>query len=298
MDKMESKSSNTTDPTISIKSKKIKDTKQRSQEYRKRKKEFVESLRTEVKSLHLEIEQLKIENKRLQEKLKLAEENGKSQDPVVPPLKRNEQYCEDHLWVDIKKDPSSIRYSMIDKVAQDMRDASEDRINFIKEQFNNILSNMLSLPTRCNVSIFKSMSVKEYDMYCSNKKRKKKYFSKKIESAKDIFTQYTFSEPLSKYMIYYSSFAVKIFGRFESVAQELVLQRNKLFNLINEMQDLIDSNTELPVSYEKEDIAKIADMCAKIKEHKLISPHVLWDIPKKIHENKKYEGGELTDQEE
>ncbi|CAI2374315.1 unnamed protein product [Moneuplotes crassus] len=295
---MESKPKNFLNLKTSPKNKRVKDTKQRSQEYRKRKKEFVESLRTEVKSLHLEIEQLKIENKRLREKLKLAEENGKSEESIIHPIKRSEQYCEDRFWIDLKNDPSSKNYSMIDKVSQDIRDASEDRINFIKEQFNNILSNMLSLPTRCYASIFKSMSVKEYDMYCSSKKRKKKYFSKKIESAKDIFTQYTFSESLSKYMIHYSSSAVKMYKRVEAIAQELILQRNKLFNLVYEMQELVDSNSELPVGYEKEDAAKFADMFAKIKEHKLIGHHYLWEIPKKTHDNKRYDGGELTDQEE
>lgn len=73
-----------------------------------------------------------------------------------------------------------------------------------------------------------------------------------------------------------------------------MIQRNKLFNCYNQVQELIEVKAQ-DVRFDRGDIQNTFKLVEKLKGTEYLTPHYLYEIPKKTHTNKDYEEGELTE---
>mmetsp|Transcript_1797 Transcript_1797/g.1586 ORF Transcript_1797/g.1586 Transcript_1797/m.1586 type:complete len:122 (+) Transcript_1797:505-870(+) len=82
----------------------------------------------------------------------------------------------------------------------------------------------------------------------------------------------------------------------KKLMKNLVKLRNQLLNTYLELKNCIeDSETVWYSFYQKSDIVNYCDLISRLKETKYFTPHYLWDIPVKDHEEEYYKDGELTE---
>ncbi|CAI2374248.1 unnamed protein product [Moneuplotes crassus] len=195
------------------------------------------------------------------------------------------------------KNPDEIRYTMLDKAANDIYEWNKDRKDYVKEQFKNILDGMASFNSKCFCVIYNTIPSRKYNSYLRSKKRKHKYIQKECESVQDIFFQYDFSEELTKIMLKCSKVASKGLKELSKIARELVVLRNRLLNAYNVMEEYFDANQEMWIKYDKEDVVKFIKIFSEMKIRKMVTNHSAWQIPKKNHTSENYEEGEMTEEE-
>ncbi|CAI2376244.1 unnamed protein product [Moneuplotes crassus] len=268
----------------------IKSNKDRSKAYRKRKKEFFKDLEQKANNLERENEDLRAENKRLQE---IIEQGNFGKKEFKTKLEENEDYVYNNIMQKIKKDPESLRLTMISQAYEDIGEYSAARIEIIKQHFKSILDNIASFDNKVVHCCFKGMSASEFVRKQRSKKRNIK-FAKKYETAKDLFTEYDFSDLFIKAVENGTTDYLKPFRKIQKIAQQLVCLRNKLINTWKEIRDQIEGN-DCSLNFEKQDLANFSSLFERLKKTNLISTHKAWEIPVKTHTNPLYEGGELTD---
>ncbi|CAI2369775.1 unnamed protein product [Moneuplotes crassus] len=303
--------------------------KDRSKAYRKRKKEFLKSLEQRVKLLESENQDLKSDNERLQQIIK---QGGLGKISFDSKLKENEDYMYlifkwweclrrdleglvDGLWViclgcvnflifrynnifkKVKNEPDNLRHTMIQQAYENIGEFSPARIELVKKQFKEILDNIVAFDTKVIHCCFKGMTVKEF-VQKQRRKRNIKFIRKKgdnsYNAAREIFNEYKFSDEMVNIMGEETADYLKLTRKIQKIAQQLVQLRNDLINTWKGIHDETHEK-DCALNFSKQDLANMGDLYARLKETDLLTTHNAWNIPKKIHNNETYEGGEMTD---
>ncbi|CAI2369869.1 unnamed protein product [Moneuplotes crassus] len=164
---------------------------ERSREFRKRKKNYLTRLETKVKTLEHEISCLTQENTELQEtitnmraKLSTAEKKSSSTQPhkstinkYSHPLHEYEDFMDNQMKKIMIRDPSEIRYSTMLQMKNQSADYSDNRRNFLKQKFDDILQNIACINTKCFMAGSKNVNRAEFLRRNCTKKRREKYIN-------------------------------------------------------------------------------------------------------------------------
>ncbi|CAI2373021.1 unnamed protein product [Moneuplotes crassus] len=269
-----------------------KSSKQRSKEYRERKKGYLKQLETRIERLECEIIDLRSQNERLIKEVEMSKEEKKEMN-LEEKLKFHEDYLHNSVLKELRHHPENIRFTMISQHTISVSEYSDLRINFIKELFRKILENMNSLSVKASYACMKNLSKREVNATVSGKRRYK-FINKKVKHAKDYLFDYKFSDDAVKYFCK-EDHPVKIICRkVKKLNQQLIKLRNKIINTFYMLRSCQEEGQSM-LNYTKEDIAKFGLLVQKLKSTKFLSPHYLWDIPKKDHEKECYDSGELTE---
>ncbi|CAI2375160.1 unnamed protein product [Moneuplotes crassus] len=283
---------------------KIKSSKERSRDHRRRKKEYYSGLEAKIKQLQMQIEALKEENIELRQRVvhipsKISEQASHcTESNQKHALQISENYLYNTMKKNLKKEPEEVRFSMIEQSVEEVRDCSEIRINYIKQCFSNIINNIASVGSKAFSAIFNEMKVKDYAQCLQAKKRKRKYFEKEVETAKDIFLAYEFSEITTKNFLEYKNKTYRNCKKLKNMVHQIARVRNELLNCYKEIQkDFHDAEAKGDNEYTKEDVSTCLQIWNRMKEKGLLSAHNVWEIPynTKTNEADFYEGAELTD---
>ncbi|CAI2374603.1 unnamed protein product [Moneuplotes crassus] len=286
------------------KTKKPKSNKERARAHRARKKEYITVLEQKTAKLEAEVSQLKAENDQLKQENDNLKDTKKPKDNIIIPeldsnpfehaLQEYEDYFYKHVCAKIKKEPGEVRFTMLDNVIMRVSDWSDLRVDYIKRAFSKIIENVVSnLGKSLHIS-YKKLSVSNWLRKNKAKKRHFKYFDKKVESATDIYLEYKFSDNHSNFMEEKGNMLLKEYKKIQKIVHKLVQLRNKLLNTYKEIEK-IASNTELHMSFEKEDITSKCEICERLNGISFLKPHRVWDIPFKTHNNERYEDAELSE---
>ena len=121
----------------------------RAKEHRQRKKQYIEDLESRVKELETLNLALTLENKNLKEMVKslndvkiIPEEDKRSL------LKKKETFTFNEMPDIFKNDPDKVRFTMIEESMEQISGFSDERLDFIKDSFRDILDNVGSPDTK------------------------------------------------------------------------------------------------------------------------------------------------------
>mmetsp|Transcript_374 Transcript_374/g.349 ORF Transcript_374/g.349 Transcript_374/m.349 type:complete len:216 (-) Transcript_374:19-666(-) len=209
-------------------------------------------------------------------------------------LHEYEDYLYDNINKKIKDNPKEVRFTTIELASEHSSDWSQDRINFLKKNFKNIIDNIVSLETKCFIGCFKDVKMQDLAKKMKNKKRRYKYQNKKIEELRNSLFEGDWSEALLKGMDKYANIIDKKYKIIRKIVQTLVKLRNQLFNTYQELKKAVESSEEFQ-NYEKKDIVSLFEFINKVRDTEYVQNHNLWVIPKKDHNNKTYNSGELSE---
>ncbi|CAI2375074.1 unnamed protein product [Moneuplotes crassus] len=286
--------------------------KERSKAFRERKKKFLEDKVKEVESLRKEVETLREENSELKIKLqKLKAYNLRKVEPDInseakcgsksnsnstTTLQEHEDYLYNTIAKKLQNNPDEVRFSTIEQAHEPVYDWSDERVQFIKKLFKDIIDNLLGLQSKCYHSAIKEFPINKLIKMQKNKKRQKKYFDKAQEpkTPKDLNIQIQLSDKVLEMINNSSKFFNTYIKQTRKIAQTLIIQRNKLLNLYQDYKLSIEKSGYLSW-YTKTDFINSFKLVDYLQHTKFVQPHFLYNIPAKTHSNLKYEQGELTE---
>ncbi|CAI2373390.1 unnamed protein product [Moneuplotes crassus] len=268
----------------------------RSKEYRKRRKEYIENIEQKVEGLEQEIKDLKKENLMLKEKIGTITKNSGFQRVHRPehPLIETQSYMKNTFMKNLRKEPDSVTLSMYHQYSDQYKEWSDNRRNYIKEQFDKIINEVVPFETKCYQALFRSITLKDLLKNQDAKRRHKKFFDKAFESPKDILWKIRFSDTFKKKTREFGSNFIKLLKRYQSIVKGIVIQRNKLLNIYSEV-DKMHEGSDCYLSSSKEDIANSGIMNEAFEENGFLKPQFLWNLPTKKAKHTPYQDAELSD---
>ncbi|CAI2370395.1 unnamed protein product [Moneuplotes crassus] len=284
---------------------KKKPSKQRSKEHRERKKQYIQMLEDKVKNLERENLSLKQQLKQQKNKEEQAKEEDKSatsskiagQSCIYKynsSLQEYEDYYFNTLGKKILLDPTQVRYSEIEQVAEEICDYGEKRREYLKNTFKDFLDNIMNPEMKTIAAACKNLSLSEAKRRSKPKKRAKKFLNKlKPSYPTDFLFSDSFTLTESDFFENSGKKFLSYFKAMKQLIKKLIETRNQIFNLQTESKEFIESPEVM--AYTKEDISNIFKLHSELKDTKMLTPHHLWDIPIKKHDRELYEKGELTE---
>ncbi|CAI2375771.1 unnamed protein product [Moneuplotes crassus] len=291
--------------------------KERSKEFRERQKRYHKTQTEQIRRLqerNFELEaknkQLVKENSDLKKDIKDLKENILGTSYVKPcdidkpqhnpkfdhPLHEYEDFMYNHLAQKLQKNPEEVRFSTWEQTREKVANYSDERIDYLKKRFNDILDNMLNLHSKTYQALNRKITIKNYLKKTKIKKRYKKGLDKTSElpDPEDVYLDCQFSTENLEFVKRNQDYLMKYMKQIKKIAQSLVVLRNKLLNIYSEEKRMYH-NPEFNYDYKKSDLASKFKVIATLKHSCLLSPHYIFDIPKKIHSGSTYQEGELTD---
>ncbi|CAI2376861.1 unnamed protein product [Moneuplotes crassus] len=279
-----------------------KSNKERSRQHRLRKKNFIERTLQECIQLKEQIRVLTLENQELRKSIKEKESNSLDQRRVNQksqfehPLHEYEDYVFNTLSKKIIANPEEVRYTELEQVTENICEWSPLRIDYIKTCFKKILDSMVCLSSR---SYYACNSVLPFSGWSDNsnlRKRRKKYFSKSPAhlSLEHTLSSLKFSSHSKSSFSKFHKPLKQFHKKFKKIAQCLVKQRNKLFNLYQDIKDF-EEKSSFCDEYTKTDVVNDFVVIEKIKDTTLVQNHGFYNISKKDHLDDRYQDAELTE---
>lgn len=286
------------DHNVSVQSKclkSVKSSKMRSKEYRERKKEYVTILEEKNKELAKENTMLKAEIAHLKKiSLDFNSEAKESNDPKLK-MRIHENYTYHQMGRMLKEDPEQIRFSQLIMANEDVCEWNEDRIQIIKNSFNDIFEFLISKDNKCCVAANKSIKFCEYLKRMS----KKRAYKSKLKEAnelhpREVLLDANLSESFLENLKKYGSDRIHDLKMLGKVVKKLVACRNEILNFI-EMRKKLYNESKMANAMGKEDFISMCEIVAKLENTKYVSPHFLWDIPVRDPKSNEYKDCELSE---
>ncbi|CAI2372863.1 unnamed protein product [Moneuplotes crassus] len=278
-----------------------KSNKLRSKECRERKRRYITILEDKIRNLMKENELLKHKNFILSQSKENSVKTDITQTSTTQnaqmsfehPLFEYEHFLYEKLYPGVRENPDEIRFSTLEQTSEHTADYSNERIDFIKKAFRDIISNVASLQTKTLQSCHKNMHVSEWIKKCKAK-RNQKYTYKTATTPEDIFLEHRFSEGVQNFLEKDGRSLATCRRKIQRIVQKLIEARNQLFNIYNEMKKIYEKSTSF-AQYKKSDISQTSELIEKLQNQNFLTPHFLWSIPKKTHDEDVYRDGELTE---
>jgi len=205
-------------------------------------------------------------------------------------FKDHEEYVEGKLIKKLHQDPQEVRFSTIDQAFTNM---SEMRVEYIKQGFNDILQNISSTGTKCFRAMFKSTRMTEIIRRVKLKKRQAKYKDKNKNPLEHFFDK-KWSNNFEEFIISERLDIWKYFRIISTSAQKLIELRNQILNATKDYKKIFEDSKAYNL-YTKQDIANMFEFKSFFEGSEYLTPHSLWDIPLKTHQNEYYNEAELSE---
>jgi len=158
------------------------------------------------------------------------------------------------------------------------------------------MENLVCRETKCFHAIFKETKKWEIVRRLKTKKRISKYQDKKEGNLRELYFKKEWSEDFNKFIIEEKDRVWNFNKLIGSSVRQLIKIRNQIINATIELQTVMD-DSPFYTSYTKKDMANMLELVDDLKGTSYWSPHFLWDVPNKTHDNELYEEGELSDEE-
>ncbi|CAI2374465.1 unnamed protein product [Moneuplotes crassus] len=291
--------------------------KERSKEHRERKKAYISNLETKIVDLETQVRDLTTENEHMKAQLEksssecktqvvekksgAAKSSDTSKNKIEKSFKSSLHEYEDFVYDKLNKkmleNPDEVRYTTLEQAYEHIEDYSDDRFIYIDRQFRNIINNIVGIETKIYQACLKNLKLSEIKRRMKTKKRHSKYFVKKEFRLDQIMFDEEWSKPLMEVMEKYGE-ELQNFGKtIKSLVKKLVQVRNKLFNTYISMAE-IDEKIYDTADYHKQDVKGLFEIYNLIKDTKYMTPHYLWDIPKRPDSELAYKDFELSSSED
>ncbi|CAI2375262.1 unnamed protein product [Moneuplotes crassus] len=178
----------------------------RSQEYRKRRKQYIQNLEQKNKLLQEENTLLKQEIQSLKANARDSSGHSSSKSDWKSKVDLSENFAFYQLPTMVKKNKESVRFSQLAMAAFDACNWNPNRIQVIKNSFNDIINYIIAKDAKCLVSAFKNMKPSEYLKKVNNKRSyKARYKELMDQSPREILLNQKLSDPLTTYLNNYGS---------------------------------------------------------------------------------------------
>jgi len=133
----------------------------------------------------------------------------------------------------LENQPEKVRFSMIEQ-ARDARGAAwDDRINYLKEQFNNILDNLVPIEVVLSYLVFDKITM---DKFIKIQKRKQHKFH---ESSQDpyieVASKFKYSDALIRFLEVNGKEVIQRHNKVRKWARKLINVRNNLLKSLSEL---------------------------------------------------------------
>lgn len=178
----------------------------------------------------------------------------------------------------IKNTPELIKYSMIEQTRESVGAYGTDRMEFLKQQFRNIIDNVLPSEDKVSLILFDNMTLTKWLKI--HRAQRKKYF-KPVQTGNPIVDgvyQAKFSVDLVNHMEKYGKEYIKIISNIRKTIQQLFSLRDKLFGLLGEYSEL-DKMKDKSNPFTKTDHATITENVGKLEKlQELFTDEALWHI--------------------
>ncbi|CAI2375515.1 unnamed protein product [Moneuplotes crassus] len=260
----------------------------RSQEYRKRRKQYIQSLEHKNKLLSEENVLLKQEIHILRSKISHTSEFSSAEADSKTKVDISENFAFYQLSTMVKKDPNSVRFSQLAMAASDTSNWNPNRIQVIKDAFNDVINYIISKDSKCYVSAFKSMKPSEYLKKVNSKRSFKARYKELVDmSPREVLLNQKLSEPITTYFTKYGTEFFKNLKDCGKLVKKLITIRNEIIsNSLKREQILI--NTNLIQHFTKDDYITMCELVGKLDGSKYLKPHYLWDIPSRDKNSEDY----------
>ncbi|CAI2374404.1 unnamed protein product [Moneuplotes crassus] len=283
--------------------------KERSKLYRTRKKAFIKKLERENSELKEQVRKLSKENQDLQDQLlnnchATDEESSKRSAfiEIHPPeinkylrLKREEEYRFKTLAQKLKKFPNDVSYSMMEQTRDDVGPFGRIRVEYLKEQFNNIIENCLPFGIKSMMYTFHKIPIYQWLKFQAGSK--KKYAEYNIGEDYELIKKCRISKKGLEFFRDNNREINTTLFNLKKWIRKLVYVRNKLFHTLKIMQDFKKDKEGIRSLYPvpKDDQVTIMLNNQYLKEKGLLNPFDLYKIGRKSKDADYTSDIELTD---
>ncbi|CAI2374835.1 unnamed protein product [Moneuplotes crassus] len=193
--------------------------------------------------------------------------------------------------------PEEVRYSALEQSYQQISDFSDQRNEFIKTSFKNILDSLMNPENKAWRVSFKNCTPTQLKRkFCCKKRILKCVDKDHPDYIESVLAETDLPSPqIVQFIEEYGKDIQSYMKKMASLAQKLVKIRNEILNLHQKGRVWSDYEEVEGVVYSKNDALTGIKMYNKFKSTKAFTPHYIWDIPLKTHNNNLYEDGEMTE---
>ena len=197
-------------------------------------------------------------------------------------LKSGEDYNYNSLPKMFKNNPDSVKYSMYEQIKESVGVYGSDRIDYLKQQFRNILENVLPFEIKLSMFMFDKISISKWVRY--QRKSRKKY-TDNVSTGNPIvdkLLEVKLSTSVVEAMKRHGKDYIKLLNGLKKLISKFVYVRNKIFQCLKEISLFKrEEDVNLGSVLNKEDIVKIFELKKTVEDIGAISVNELWNIATK-----------------